>query len=108
MLLENTFKSLLEAPNSLKINQDNEGNLNILGLSLLFVGGDKTKVSDNIYEFTREIHKALSNSSYTGKSMKKENDQRSLYNFLVDVGYNGIGDEKTNQKIFFYKTSQTI
>ena len=32
--------------------------------------------------------------------MQNENDQRALYNILVDVGYSGIGDEKTNQKNF--------
>ena len=67
----------------------------------MFLGGDKVKTNDNIYEFTPETHNALSSSSYTGKSMKNENYLRTLYNFLVDVRYNGIGDEKTNQKEFF-------
>ena len=47
------------------------------------------------------MRKALSNPSYTGKSMKNENDKRNLYNFLTDIGYTILGDEKTNQKIFF-------
>ena len=33
--------------------------------------------------------------------MKNENDKRNLYSFLVDIGYTGSGDEKTNQKKFF-------
>ena len=33
--------------------------------------------------------------------MKKENDRRTLYDFLTDVGYIGIGDEKTKQTKFF-------
>ena len=33
--------------------------------------------------------------------MKNEIDQRTLYNFLVNVGYTGVGDEKTNQKNVF-------
>ena len=33
--------------------------------------------------------------------MKNENDKRTLYNFLTDVGYTGVGDEKTNQTKFF-------
>ena len=45
----------------------------------------------------------MSKSSYTGKSMKNENDRITLYNFLTDVGYTGIGDEKTNQTKFFTK-----
>ena len=46
---------------------------------------------------------ALSNPSYTGKSMKNENDKRNLYKLLTDIGYDGLGDEKTNQKKFFTK-----
>ena len=38
--------------------------------------------------------------SYTGSSMKNENDKRTLYNFLTDVGYAGVGDEKTSQTKF--------
>ena len=75
--------------------------MNILGVPVISVGGDKIQIYDKIYEFTPEIHKALSQTSYTGKSMKNENDQRTLYNFLVDVGYTGNDDEKTSQKKFF-------
>ena len=75
--------------------------MSILGVPIKSLGGDKIQIIDNIYEFTPEIHKALSRSFYTGKSMKNENDQRTLYNFSLDVGYNGIGDEETNQKKFF-------
>ena len=75
--------------------------MSILGVSKKSLGGDKIQVYDNIYGFTPEIHKALSYSSYTGKSMKNENDRRTLYNFLTGVGYTGNGDEKTNQTKFF-------
>ena len=100
ILLQNNFRSLTETPNSLKLNQDKNGNLSILGAPIKSLGGDKKQVFDNIYEFTPQIRKALSRSSYTGKSMKNEVDQRTLYSFLADVGYNGIGDEKTNQFFF--------
>ena len=33
--------------------------------------------------------------------MKNENDKKTLYNFLTDIKYDGIDDEKTNQKRFF-------
>ena len=75
--------------------------MSILGTPLQFLGGDRIQVYDNIYDFTPQIHKALSNPSYTGKSMKNESDKRNLYNFLTDIGYNGLGDERTNQKKFF-------
>ena len=102
ILLKDTFKSLSEASNSLKLNKDKDGDMSILGTPIKSLGGDKILVNDNnIYEFNSEIHKALSNSSYTGKSIKNENDRRNLYNFSTDIGYSGIRDEKTNQKKFF-------
>ena len=101
ILLQDTSKYLSETPSSIKLNQDKGGNLSILGAPIKSLGGDKIQVYDNIYEFNPEIYKALSNSSYTGESMKNENGKRNLYNFLVDIGYNGQGDEKTNQKKFF-------
>ena len=75
--------------------------MSILGVPIKAQGGDKIQVYENIYEFTPEIHKALSKSSYTDKPMKNENDRRILYTFLVDVGYSGNDDEKPNQKKFF-------
>ena len=107
ILLEDTLKSLSGTPTSLKLNKDNEDNLSILGVALKSFGGDKIQVSDNIYEFTPELHRALSQTSYTGKSMKNEDGQRNLCNFLVDVGYTGRSEEKTNQN-FFYKTLQIV
>ena len=101
-LLKDTFKSLKEAPSSLKLNNDEEGNLSILDTPIKSLGGDKILVNDgNIYEFTPEIHKALSKSSYTGKSMKNENDRKKLFNFLTDIRYTGEGDNQTSQKKFF-------
>ena len=38
--------------------------------------------------------------------MKNENDRKTLYNFLTDVGYTGIGDEKTSQTKFFKRLSR--
>ena len=103
-LLKDTFESLKEAPSSLKINNDEEGNLSILDTPIKSLGGDKILVNDsNIYEFTPEIHKALSKSSYTGKSMKNENDRKNLYNFLRDIGYNGDGDKQTSHKKLFIR-----
>ena len=101
ILLKNTFKSLTESPSSLKLNHDINGNFSILGINITPLGGDKVQVHDNIYELNPELHNALSKPSYTGNSMKNENDRKTLYNFLTDVGYTGIGDEKTNQSRFF-------
>ena len=104
ILLQDTFESLENTTNSLKLNKDEDDNYSILKSVIKPLGGDKILVNDsNIYEFTPEIHKALSKSSYTGKSMKNENDRKILYNFLTDIGYNGDGDEQTSQKKFFIR-----
>ena len=103
-LLKNTFESLENTTNSLKINKDEDGNMSILSTPLKSLGGDKIQVYDNIYEFNPEIHKALSKPSYTGKSMKNEDDRRTLYNFLTDIGYNTHNsDEQTSQKKIFIR-----
>ena len=81
IFLQDTFKSLSEANKSLKLNQDKNHNTNILGVSIKPLGGDKMQVYESIYEYTPAIHRALSDSSYTGKSMRNENDRRTLYNF---------------------------
>ena len=105
ILLQDTFKSLKNTTNSLKLNKDESDNYSILKSAIKPLGGDKILVNDrNIYEFSPEIHKALSNSTYTGKSMKDENDRKNLYNFLTDIGYNTHNrDEQTSQKKIFKK-----
>ena len=35
--------------------------------------------------------------------MKNENDKKTLYDFLTDIGYNGYRDQQTNQTKFFEK-----
>ena len=91
-----------ETSNSLKLIKDEDEKFSILGISIKSLGGDKVLVDgNNIYEFTTEIHKALSNENYTGKSTKNINDKKTLYNFLTDIGYNGRLDAKTSQKKFF-------
>ena len=100
-LLKDSFESLSESSSSLKLNTDKNDNITILGTPLKSLGGEKIQVYDNIFKFTPQIHKVLSNQSYTGKSMKNESDKRNLYSFVTDIGYNGVGDEKTNQTKFF-------
>ena len=85
-----------ETPTSLKLNHDIIGNYSVLNTKIIPLGGDKIQVHDNIYELNPELHNALSKPSYSGKSMKNENDRITLYNFLTDVGYAGAGD-KTSQ-----------
>ena len=63
--------SPLKSHNSLKLSQDEMGKETILGT---FMGGDDIKIGDNVYKLTPEIYKALTSTSYTGKTMKKDND----------------------------------
>ena len=72
--------------------------MSIFGVPIISPVDDEKQVKDNIYEVTPEIHKALSLTSYPGKSMKNENDQRNLYKFLVKVRYTRDGDRKSNRK----------
>ena len=102
-LLKNTFNSLENTSSSLKLNKDEDDNYSILNSVIKALGGDKILVNGNIYEFNPEIHKSLSRSNYTGKSMKNENDKKTLNNFLTDIGYNGNIDHQTNQTKIFKK-----
>ena len=49
---------------------------------------------------TPEIYKALSYTGYDGKFLKNENDILMLYNIINNLGYTGIGDNKSKRKIF--------
>ena len=104
ILLQNTFNSLANTTTSLKLNKDEDDKYSILNSVIKPLGGDRILVNDsNIYEFSPKIHKSLSQSNYTGKSMKNENDKKTLYDFLTDIGYNGYSDQQTNQTKFFKK-----
>ena len=102
-LLQDTFKSLREESNALKLVKDEAGNLSVLGTDIKSLGGNKLLVGNNkVYDLSTEMHKALSNSTYTGKSMKDKEDESKLYNFLTDIGYTKIhGKNKTSQMKFF-------
>ena len=95
--------SLMNSRNSLKITQDELGRANILGVPVQISEGDTIKINETVYELTPEIYKALTYTSYTGNTMKDENDILMMYNIIRDIGYNGIGDRDSKRKIFFTK-----
>ena len=99
--LKNTFKSLENTNTSLKLNKNEDGDYKILNTIIKPMVNDKILVKGNLYEFTPEIYKALSRTSYTGKSMRNEDDKKTLYNFLRVIEYNGRFDQKNSQKKFF-------
>ena len=95
--------SLMNSRNSLKITQDESGRANILGVPIQIPEGDTIKINKNDYELTPEIYKALTYTTYTGNTMKDENDILMMYNIIRDLGYNGTGDRDSKRKTFFTK-----
>ena len=95
--------SLMNSRNSLKITQDESGKANILGIPIQISESDTMKINENVYQLTPEIYKALTYTSYSGNTMKDENDVLMMYNIIRDIGYNGIWDRDSKRKIFFTK-----
>ena len=95
--------SLMNSRNSLKITQNESGRANILGVPIQISEGDTMKINKNVYELTPEIYKTLTFTTYTGNTMKDENDILMMYNIIRDLGYNGEGDRDSKRKIFFLK-----
>ena len=95
--------SLMNSRNSLKITQDESGRANILVVPIQISEGDTMKINETIYELTPEIYKALTYTTYTGNTMKDENDILMMYNIIHDLGYNGTGDRDSKRKKFFTK-----
>ena len=95
--------SLMNSRNSLKITQDESGRTNILGVPVQISEDDTMKINETVYELTPEIYKALTYTTYTGNTMKDENDILMMYNIIRDLGYSGIGDRDSKRKTFFTK-----
>ena len=96
--------SLMNSKNSLKITQDESGKANILGVPIQISGANTIKINENIYELTPEIYMALSDTGYTGKTMKSENDILMMRNIIRDLGYTGDDDRDWKRKIFLTTT----
>ena len=95
--------SSMNSRNSLKITQDESGRANILGVPVQFSEGDTMKINEIFYDLTPEIYKALTYTTYTGNTMKDENDSLMMYNIIRDLKYDGLGDRDSKRKIFFTK-----
>ena len=89
--------------NSLKIIASPSGPT-ILGVPIYTLGGDRIQIKDNIYDLTPEMYKALSDTGYTGKTMKKESDILMMNNIINDLGYTGVGDRDSKRKTFLTVT----
>ena len=96
--------SLMNSRNSLKITQDESGRANILGAPIQISEGDTIKINENVYELTPEIYKAFTYTTYSGNTMKDENDILMMYNIIRDLGYKVV--EIQNEKYFSQKSFQ--
>ena len=94
-LMRETLDSLLRRKNSFKTQQNDSVQARILGIPIQAVGSDSLKLRETVYEPTPEIHKILSSSGYTGKSMKKESDILMIIKLKNDLGNRGVGDKSS-------------
>ena len=95
--------SLMNSRNSLKITQDESGRANVLGVLIQISESDTIKIKENNYELTPEIYKALSLTTYTGNTMKNENDFLMMINIVRVLGYTGVGDKDSKRKTFIIR-----
>ena len=102
--LRQMLGSLMNSKNSLKITQDESGKANFLGKPIQISGADTMKINENIYELTPEIYNALSDSGYTGKTMKKGSDILMMNSIIRDLGYTGV-DDRDSKNIFHSNTT---
>ena len=93
--------SLMISRDSLKNTQDESGGAKFLGVPIQKSEADTIKLNENIYDSNPERCEALSSTTYTGKTMKNEDDILTMYNIVRDLGYTGIDDKKSNRKTFF-------
>ena len=102
-----TLGRLMSSLNSLKTIASPSGPT-ILGVPIYTLGGDRIQIKDNIYDLTPEIYKALSDTGYTGKTMKNESDILMMNNIINDLGYTGFGDRDSKRKTFLTKTLPSL
>ena len=102
-----TLGRLMSSLNSLKITASPSGPTN-LGVPIFTLGGDRMQIKEKISDLTPEIYKMLSDTGYTGKTMKKESDILMMNNIIRDLEYTGLGDRPSNRKSFLTITLSKI
>ena len=99
-LMTRTLGRLTSSDNFLRMKASSTGPT-ILGVPIHTLGGERIQINENIYDLTPEIYKALSDTGYTGKNMKSENDILMMNNIIRDLGYTGMGDKPSKRETFF-------
>ena len=82
-LMTKTLGRVMSSANSLETIPSLSG-ATILGVPINTLGGDKLRISDNDYELTPEISKALSYTGSFGNTTKNENDIFLKNNIIRD------------------------
>ena len=95
-----TLDSLMSSSNFLKIKPSFPG-ATILGVPIYFLGGDKMRINDSFCDLSPEIHKALSATGYSGKTMENKNEISLMKKISNESNYTGIGDKSWKIKTFF-------
>ena len=72
--MKETLGFSTKSRNSLRIEQDALGQASINGTHIQILGSDSSKLNDNVYELTPELHKSLSSTGFTGKNLKDDSD----------------------------------
>ena len=90
----------MRSKNSVKITQDELGKANILGVPIQLSEADTIKINKNIYDLTPAKYEALSDTGYTGKTMKNINDILMMNEIIRELGYTG-DDDRDSKKLFF-------
>ena len=92
--------SLMSCRNSLKKTQGVSGRANILDKPFQILGADRIQINDDKYDLTPEKYKALSSTSYTGKTMKNDNEVLMMNNIINDLGYTSLVIRYQEEKLF--------
>ena len=83
---------IMNSRNSLENTQHESGTANILSATIQVSGADTIKKMKTSVLSTPEIYKALSSTTYTGKTMKNDDVILMMYNFIRDLEYAGRGE----------------
>ena len=76
------------------------GRASILGIPINTLSGDTIRINNDFYTLSPETYNALSSTSYTGKSMKNENDILMMNRNKDELNYTGVDDKLSIRKTF--------
>ena len=90
----------MSSSNSFSTKQDNLGRATLHGEPIQMLDGYKTKIEENNYDSTQEVHKVLSDTGFNSKFMTNDIDFLMKNDKMKDIGYTGIQDKRSKRKTF--------